>query len=225
MGIHVNLLINNRICREGIADYFKLSDEFILGAMFDSLSEADQRLALLSSDVLVVDSTVAGLFPLIHRVKSLNQSIKIVVIIFDHKYLFLHDCIAAGIEGLVTTSDGMEDLCNCIHNVHIGRICYPAEVTSLLMSPPQHRPLLVPSPHNNSNCGLTSRQIGIINLLESGFSNKEIARRLGIEISTVKNHVHQILQRLNAKSRCEAVAMYRRTQGRSMNAACDARIA
>ena len=218
MGIHVNLVINNRICREGIADYFRFSDEFVLGAMFESLSEADQRLAVSSSDVLVVDSTISDLFPLIHRIKSHNQAIKIVVIIFDHKYIFLHDCIAAGVEGLVTASDGMEDLCNCIHNVHVGRVCYPAEVTRLLMNPPQHRPFLAPT-HTSNDCGLTSRQVGIIQLLENGFSNKEIARKLGIEISTVKNHVHQILQRLNAKSRSEAVAMYRRTQGRSLNLA------
>lgn len=216
MGIHVNLVINNRIYREGIADYLKCSDNFVLGAMFNSLSEADQWLCAFPSDVIIIDSMVADLLPLIHRIKTRRQATRIVVIIFDREYGFLHDCMAAGVEGLVTASDGMEDLCNCIRNVHVGRICYPAEIARLLMHRRQPQPLIA-AHDDNTDSGLTSRQIGIIQLLENGFSNKEIARKLGIEISTVKNHVHQILQRLNAKSRCEAVAMYRRSRSGSLD--------
>jgi DNA-binding NarL/FixJ family response regulator len=57
---------------------------------------------------------------------------------------------------------------------------------------------------------LTKQQVNVLQLLESGISNKEIARRLKIEPTTVKNHVHHILQKLQVNSRGEAAAVYRR---------------
>ena len=45
---------------------------------------------------------------------------------------------------------------------------------------------------------LTLRERTIVGLIDNGLSNKEIARRLGIELSTVKNHVHRILEKLHA---------------------------
>ena len=59
---------------------------------------------------------------------------------------------------------------------------------------------------------LTRREREIIALIEEGLSNKEIAVRLQIEIQTVKNHVHNVLDKLQITSRREA-AQYVRAQG------------
>lgn len=53
---------------------------------------------------------------------------------------------------------------------------------------------------------LTPREREIIFHIDQGCSNKEIARRLGIELATVKNHVHHILAKLHARRRSEAAA-------------------
>jgi two-component system, NarL family, nitrate/nitrite response regulator NarL len=57
---------------------------------------------------------------------------------------------------------------------------------------------------------LTRRELEVLGLLEEGLSNKQIARRLGIELSTVKNHVHNVLAKLGVARRAEAVAVHRR---------------
>ena len=56
---------------------------------------------------------------------------------------------------------------------------------------------------------LTQRENEIAQFLDVGRSNKEIAARLNISISTVKSHVHSILEKLHARSRSEAAAKYR----------------
>jgi DNA-binding NarL/FixJ family response regulator len=56
---------------------------------------------------------------------------------------------------------------------------------------------------------LTARELEILDLIDQGLSNKEIARRLTIELSTVKNHVHNILEKLNVSRRSEAAARAR----------------
>jgi two-component system nitrate/nitrite response regulator NarL len=56
---------------------------------------------------------------------------------------------------------------------------------------------------------LTAREREIAGLIEQGLSNKEIAERLQIGLPTVKNHVHNILTKLNATRRGQAAAMLR----------------
>ncbi len=52
---------------------------------------------------------------------------------------------------------------------------------------------------------LTRREREIAGLIAAGLQNKEIARRLGLGSTTVKNHVHNILQKLNIKRRREII--------------------
>ena len=52
----------------------------------------------------------------------------------------------------------------------------------------------------------------MVALIDDGLSNKQIARELCIEVPTVKNHVHSILEKLGARSRGEAAARARRSQ-------------
>jgi two-component system, NarL family, nitrate/nitrite response regulator NarL len=56
---------------------------------------------------------------------------------------------------------------------------------------------------------LTVRELEIVALIDQGLSNKEIARRLCIELATVKNHVHHILEKLRVHRRGEAAARIR----------------
>lgn len=56
---------------------------------------------------------------------------------------------------------------------------------------------------------LTNREVDVLTLIEKGLTNKEIAAALSIELSTVKNHVHSILQKLHLRRRSEAKAWLR----------------
>lgn len=56
---------------------------------------------------------------------------------------------------------------------------------------------------------LTARELDVADLIDRGLSNKQIALRLSIELATVKNHVHHILEKLAVARRGEAVAELR----------------
>jgi DNA-binding NarL/FixJ family response regulator len=56
---------------------------------------------------------------------------------------------------------------------------------------------------------LTQREREILSRLEQGMTNKEIARSLGIELATVKNHVHHVLEKLKVSRRGQAAARAR----------------
>lgn len=59
------------------------------------------------------------------------------------------------------------------------------------------------------SANLTSREQEILTHISEGCSNKEIARRLGIELATVKNHVHNLLEKMSVHTRGEAAARVR----------------
>jgi ATP/maltotriose-dependent transcriptional regulator MalT len=60
---------------------------------------------------------------------------------------------------------------------------------------------------------LTARERQIVQLIAQGLSNKEIGSQLFIEVATVKNHVHNILEKLQVTRRGEAVARLRLVEG------------
>jgi ATP/maltotriose-dependent transcriptional regulator MalT len=62
----------------------------------------------------------------------------------------------------------------------------------------------------DSNVPLTARELEVLDLIDQGLSNKEIALGLTIQIPTVKNHVHNILSKLGVSRRAQAVARLKR---------------
>jgi DNA-binding NarL/FixJ family response regulator len=66
---------------------------------------------------------------------------------------------------------------------------------------------VAPRAHPAAIGHLTSREMEILRLMQRGLPNKTISRLLGIELSTVKNHVHSILAKLGAHNRGEAISL------------------
>jgi two-component system nitrate/nitrite response regulator NarL len=66
----------------------------------------------------------------------------------------------------------------------------------------------LPRSFERSNCNLTDRQSQVVDLLQAGLTNKEIARRLFISEGTVKLHLHAIYQRLGISTRGKLIAFF-----------------
>ena len=67
--------------------------------------------------------------------------------------------------------------------------------------------MLVAAPDaSDAESALTPREVEVLGLLAEGASNKDIARRLGISVHTAKFHVGQLLDKLDATGRTDAVA-------------------
>ena len=62
-------------------------------------------------------------------------------------------------------------------------------------------------PDSGTTCRLTSRERQVLELVAERQSNKEIAKALALSIFTIKNHVHNILKKLNVENRLEAVVL------------------
>jgi two-component system, NarL family, nitrate/nitrite response regulator NarL len=118
-------------------------------------------------------------------------------------------CAEAGIAAYVPYEASIADLLATLARVRAGELACPPRIAAGLF-----RRLAARAIEQNvaaAPAGLTQREEEILALIDQGLSNQEIAGRLQIEVSTVKNHVHHILGKLAVRRRGDAAA---RTRGR-----------
>jgi len=112
-----------------------------------------------------------------------------------------------GVAGYLLMNAKLEDLLSRINAVMRGETLCSPKVANLAFKPmttPAQR-IDTGQPGSSNGTCLTRRETEIVRLIEAGLSNKEIAVRLNIEVSTVKNHVHNILDKLQLHDRHSAV--------------------
>ena len=115
--------------------------------------------------------------------------------------------VEAGIARFLPRNGSLEELVAMIHSVARGEtICSPyvaailfRRVAALAGSGPRN-------PQQPSSAHLTMREMEIVRLIDRGMSNQEIARSLRIALPTVKNHVHNLFEKLQVHRRTEAAA-------------------
>jgi two-component system nitrate/nitrite response regulator NarL len=125
-------------------------------------------------------------------------------------------CAEAGVACCLTAEASLDDLVAAIASVGRGEApCSPWTGAVLLRRVAklagESRAAAVPA---RVPAVLTVRELEIVDLVDQGLSNKEIARELCIELPTVKNHVHRILDKLGVRRRADAAALVRRGEVR-----------
>jgi two-component system, NarL family, nitrate/nitrite response regulator NarL len=110
----------------------------------------------------------------------------------------------AGFAGYAPREMSLADLVEVLQGIARGEVRYSRRITTTLL----HRLASVVLPTGGA-VQLTPRETEIARLIDDGLSNREIARRLAIGVTTVKNHVHHLLEKLKVSRRGEAVARLR----------------
>jgi len=114
-------------------------------------------------------------------------------------------CIEAGAAGYVLKEASFDYLVETIRSVHRGESFVSPQMAASLFSRiaelAGERLPRIP----RGSIKLTGRELEIINLIAEGLPNKKIAQQLSIEAQTVKNHIHNILDKLQLHNRLEAV--------------------
>lgn len=97
----------------------------------------------------------------------------------------------AGLTGFVPPSESLDDVQGAIQNALRGELSCPSHIVAALVQ--RFRQHANERRWRASIEGLTAREQQVLGLVEDGYANKEIAMLLGVEVSTVKTHVHQVL--------------------------------
>jgi DNA-binding NarL/FixJ family response regulator len=114
--------------------------------------------------------------------------------------------IQAGAAGYVLPEDSVDDLITRIRVAHEDRALISPKIAAALMTRLNEWAQRVQEGPGSSGIDLTPREWQVLKLIQEGYTNQEIADELVIEVGTVKNHVHNILRKLDVNSREDAAA-------------------
>jgi two-component system nitrate/nitrite response regulator NarL len=197
-----------RIYREGLALSLACIDRVVVVGIADTLSSALTCIEESSPDVALLDIAMPGALTLPDAVAAASALVKIVAFSVAETEDEICACAEAGIVGFVSRNGSKEDLVAAVENAVRGEVvCSPRMAASLFRRlAVRVRTTRQPGPEAT----LTGREHDIVALIDGGLSNKEIARELKLSAATVKNHVHNILDKLHVRRRGAAAAVMRK---------------
>ena len=201
VAIRLALVTSVRLLQDGLAHLLRDRDPSLRVETIYPDDSLEPRLLTFAPDVVIVDIVtlrrgVAG------RVRDALPATRTVVFAVDEVEDDLLACAEVGVAGFVGRDASVEELLDAVASAQRGELHCPPRLASLMF-----RRLTAIVTGGGDRLALTSRQLQIVRLIEAGLSNKEIARRLSIEVSTVKNHVHNVLGKLRITHRWQAPAV------------------
>jgi len=205
-GTEVFLLVSVRLYRDGIADALRRDPRFRVVGSAASLDSARLDDLAASPDVVLVDLDLAEGVNVVRALRDEWPTTRIVALAVREADEDIISWAEAGVSGLVSRDATLAELLDAVEGAMNDAVpCRPAVAAVLLRRVASLRGEGVPI----EGRALTPRELEIVSLIAEGRSNKEIARSLQIELATVKNHVHNILEKLGVARRTEAVAAAR----------------
>jgi two-component system nitrate/nitrite response regulator NarL len=222
--IKVIIFSDIRIYCEGLSNILSNIDSIQVVGVENIFEGAISKISQVSPDVVLLDMTMTGACCTAKTIIECYPESKVVALSAPEDEKNIIQCAEAGIAGYVAREASLDELIDAVKGTESGQICYPPKVATYIFSwirrlaqGGENRALPKFGPIENKDvvAGLTNRECEISQLLSEGLPNKQIARILSIEVSTVKNHVHNILVKLDVKNRVQVVSMLRQSTPRT----------
>jgi len=228
MGIRVLVASHIRLYREALGRVLEQASleasepapEVVLIGLAASAADAVEQVRRLAPDITLLDMAMSDAFSAARQLGRFAGGSRIIALGMAENEAEVLNCAQLGIAGYVTRDASVAEMLSTVEATARGEVhCSPKIAGSLF-----RRIAALSTERSNGSTpnALTARESQILKLLQQGMSNKMISRSLGIELPTVKNHVHSILAKLGIHRRTEAISLlYVRTQDDEQQLASD----
>lgn len=194
--IRIMIVDDHPLLREGIAALLKAQPDMELVAEACDGEQAIAQFRANHPDVTLMDIQMPNVngTEAIGRIRSEFPGAKILVLSTYSGDVQVLRAIKAGAMGYLLKGNVRTELPDAIRTVYAGRKRIPPEVAAELAD-------------HAADDQLSSREIDVLRLIGAGNANKQIADKLSIGETTVKNHISNILSKLGANDRSHAVTI------------------
>lgn len=178
-----------------------------------SVTNAEEALKVLQEqtiDVALVSTRLPeqGALKLTSAITQLAPATKVLALGLTEEKKHVLRYVEAGATGYVLKDHSLADLIETVRAAQDGKVFVSPQIAAAMMERLSDLARMFSDIESNvtDTTSLTTRELEVLELIGKGFTNQQIAEKLVVEIGTVKNHVHSILEKLNVKSRQEAAA-------------------
>jgi DNA-binding NarL/FixJ family response regulator len=212
--IRIVVADDHPIFRDGLCKLLALEEDFEVVAQAQDGRQVLDVLQQYEPDILLLDLKMPGLDGLatLQRLQSGRNKTRVIVLTAsDDKNEFVQ-AMKLGTSGIVLKQTATDLLIKSIRKVHAGEIWLDSHTTAAVIrqfvaadevpSAPQ-----ASAPRERERSPLSQREREIVALVAQGFKNKEMAEKMFISEQTVKNHLHNIFDKLGVSDRLE-LALY-----------------
>lgn len=205
MTIKTIIVDDHPVVRFGVRQMLKASDNIEVVAEMDDVDDLIQVLNDTGADIILLDLELNHTHGIdaLRLVREQAPDTKVIIYTSHDEEDRIVQAAELGVDGYLLKGCGQRELVNAIESVSDGGIALESTVAGKLMHHMNRRS----SAENTPTVRFSKRETQVLDLLSNGKTNRDIGESLFISESTVKFHVHAILNKLDANNRTEAVSI------------------
>lgn len=199
--IKIVIIDDHKMIREGLQQLLELDGEISVigqaGDGYDGLSLIEST----NPDVILLDINMPNMngLEMLTELKKIKPDSRVLILTIHNEIDYLVKAIELGVNGYILKDSECSTLKKAIFTVYEGSTYIQPSLTPLIREKSEEQ--------KNIFNTLTARELDVLRLLSSGMLNRDIANVLDISEKTVKNHVSNILKKLDVNDRTQAAVM------------------
>lgn len=199
--IRVLIVEDHRMFSQALSAALDEADDIAVTSAVSTAAEGIQAAAETNPDVVLMDYRLpdGNGVEAARRIKATEPGVRIVMLTASSDDNILRQAIEAGCAGYLTKDHTLEELILAVRAAYNGEAVISPAMLSRLVARGADR--------TSPGSDLTARESEVLRLLAQGLANPAIAATLGIRVATVRNHVQSVIEKLQAHSKLEAVAV------------------
>ena len=207
--IRVVISDDHELFRRGLRMVLEAEDDIEVVAEAADGQEAVARAEELAPDVVLMDVRMPrmGGIEATRLIRQLFPTTRIIVLTVSDEEDDLYGAVKAGANGYLLKEVSIEEVADAVRAVFAGQsLISPALASKLLADfsgQPKADDAVARPPRLSDSARLSDREVAVLKLVALGHENDEIAEQLGLSESTVRNHVANILVKLQMRSQTE----------------------
>jgi DNA-binding NarL/FixJ family response regulator len=204
--IRVGIVDDHPIVREGLRKLLELEDDIEVVGEADNGRTALELVEDAHPDILLLDLKMPGMDGLtaLQTMQNAGHPTRVIVLTASEDKSEWVQAMKLGCSGIVIKQTQPELIVKSIHKVQSGEIWLDSHTTAAVMrqfaAPGEPLP---PGSKSRERSPLSNREREIVALVAQGYKNKEMAEKMFISEQTVKNHLHNIFDKLGVSDRLE----------------------
>jgi DNA-binding NarL/FixJ family response regulator len=207
MSISVSIVEDNDQLRATLARVLNRADGFRCLSQYANAEDALKDLPQVRPDVVLMDINLPGMngVQCVRQLKALLPQVQVMMLTVYEDTENIFNALAAGANGYMLKRTSSKELLEAIQDVHRGGSPMTMHIARKVVQSFQHTSSTAQSAEN-----LSEREQQVLDCLTQGLMYKEIAEKLGISYETVHTYIRRIYEKLQVRTRTEAVAKFLR---------------
>ena len=207
MAISVSIVEDNDQLRGTLARVLNRADGFRCLSHYANAEDALKDLPRVHPDVVLMDINLPGMngVQCVRQLKALLPEIQVMMLTVYEDTENIFNALTAGASGYMLKRTSSKELLEAIQDVQRGGSPMTMHIARKVVQSFQHTAATAQSTEN-----LSEREQQVLDCLSRGLMYKEIAEKLGISYETVHTYIRRIYEKLQVRTRTEAVAKFLR---------------